>query len=228
MHDIRIPDMYSHFIYEEFHPNDKDDVELWTGEFLDSFFTEGTEGLFIPIGDKELYDTDGNPISQNEFRKKIDEFHALDPVITECNYEIHSLHIAGDYAIVEVETSWVGLNQFEQAMTRHEAYPRCGSNVASTSGGILSKQELWDGIKLCKKNKRLQLLFSPPVRPHRESDRPKRQSSHRSAPGEEVQEEGRFQHLDNHEKRQDNTKEHQNQAENKKEAWGVHKIISSR
>jgi hypothetical protein len=119
MDDIRIPDMYSHFIYEEFHPNDEDDVELWTGEFLDAFFKEGTEGLFIPIGDNELYDTDGNPITQNEFRKQIDEFHARYSVIAEYNYEIHSLHIEGDYAAVEVETAWVGLNQLEQAMVRH-------------------------------------------------------------------------------------------------------------
>ena len=119
MDDIRIPDMYSHFIYEEFHPNDEDDVELWTGEFLDTFFKEGTEGLFIPIGDKELYDAEGNSISQEEFRNQIDEFHALYPAITEYNYEIRSLHIEGDYANVEAETSWAGLNQLEQAMVRH-------------------------------------------------------------------------------------------------------------
>src|SRR5215216_755686 len=63
MDDIRIPDTYSHFIYDEFHPNDEDDVEVWAGEFLDTFFKEGTEGLFIPIGDKELYDAQGTPIS---------------------------------------------------------------------------------------------------------------------------------------------------------------------
>ena len=119
MDDIRIPDMYSHFIYEEFHPNDEDDVELWTGEFLDIFFKEGTGGLFIPIGDKELYNADGKPITQKEFKKEIDEFHALYPAITDYNYEIHSLDIEGDYATVEVETSWAGLNQLEQAMVRH-------------------------------------------------------------------------------------------------------------
>lgn len=119
MDDIHIPDMYSHFIYEEFHPNDEDDVELWAGEFLDTFFKEGTEGFFIPIGDKELYDAEGNSIAQEEFRKQIDEFHALYPVIAEYKYEIHGLHIEGDYATVEVETSWVGLNQLEQAMVRH-------------------------------------------------------------------------------------------------------------
>lgn len=118
MDDIRIPDMYSHFIYEEFHPNDEDDIELWTGEFLDTFFKEGIEGFFIPIGDKELYDADGNPISQEELKKQIDEFHVLYPLIAEYKYGINSLNIVGDYATVEVETSWVGLNQPEQAMVR--------------------------------------------------------------------------------------------------------------
>ena len=95
MDDIHIPDMYSHFIYEEFHPNDEDDIELWTGEFLDTFFKEGTEGFFIPIGDKELYDADGNPISQEEFKKQIDEFHALYPIITEYNYDITGFQYRG-------------------------------------------------------------------------------------------------------------------------------------
>lgn len=119
MDDIRIPDMFSHFIYEEFHPNDEDDVELWTGEFLDTFFKEGTEGLFIPIGDNELYDAAGNLISQKEFKKQIDEFHASYPGIAEYKHEIRSLQIEGDYATVEVDTSWLGLNQREQAMVRH-------------------------------------------------------------------------------------------------------------
>jgi|SRR5215211_1803610 len=124
MDEIRIPDMYSHFIYEEFHPNDEDDVELWTGEFLDTFFKEGTEGSFIPIGEKELYDATGNPISQEEFKKQIDEFHVMYSPITESNYEIINLNIEGDYATVELETSWAGLNKREQAMIRHQGISR--------------------------------------------------------------------------------------------------------
>jgi hypothetical protein len=124
MDDIRIPDMYSHFIYEEFHPNDEDEVQLWAGEFLDTFFKEGTEGYFIPIGDKELYDSDGNPISQEEFKKQIDEFHALYSAITESKYEIINLIIEGDYATVELETSWAGLNKREQAMIRRQGISR--------------------------------------------------------------------------------------------------------
>jgi hypothetical protein len=119
MNDIRIPDMYSHFIYEEFHPNDEDDVHLWSSEFMDAFFKEGTKGQFIPIGDNELYDADGYAITQKELRQQIDEFHQRYPVITEYNYEIHSLQIEGDYATVEAITSWAGLNQLENAMVRH-------------------------------------------------------------------------------------------------------------
>lgn len=117
--DIHIPDMYSHFIYEEFHPNDEDDIELWTSEFLDTFFKEGVSGFFIPIGDNELYDADGNALSQEEFKKQIDEFHALYPIITEYEYEITGLYIDEDYATVDVDVSWAGLNKQEQAMLRH-------------------------------------------------------------------------------------------------------------
>jgi len=101
MDDIRIPDMYSHFIYEEFHPNDEDDIELWSREFLDAFFKEGTDSFFIPIGDKELFDADGNPISQEEFKTRTDEFHVLYPAITEYEYEIINLNIDGCEPTVE-------------------------------------------------------------------------------------------------------------------------------
>lgn len=124
MDDIRIPDMYSHFIYEEFHPNDEDDIELWTREFLDTFFKEGTKGFFIPIGEDELYDANGTMISQEEFKKQIDEFHGLYSVITEYQYEVIGLSIEGDYATVEADTSWAGLNSEEQAMVRHRGTSR--------------------------------------------------------------------------------------------------------
>jgi len=120
MDDIRVPNMYSHFIYEEFHPNDEDDINLRSGEFLDTFFKEGTESFFIPIGDKELYDPDGYKISEQEFRKQISDFHSLYPAITEFRYEILQLNIEGDYARVEVKTFWAGLNKKEQAILRHE------------------------------------------------------------------------------------------------------------
>lgn len=119
MDDIRIPDLYSHFVYEEFHPNDEDDINLWSSEFLDTFFKEGTEAFFIPIGNHELYDADGHRISEEEFKKQISDFHILYPAITEFNYEISSLNIEGDYATVEVKTSWAGLNKHEQTILRH-------------------------------------------------------------------------------------------------------------
>lgn len=120
MDDIRIPEMYSHFIYEEFHPNDEDDIELWTGEFLDAFFKEGTSGFFIPIGDRELHDADGHPITAEEFKKQIDELHALYCPVTEYKFEIENINIDGNYATVEVQTSWAGLNKSKQAMIRHQ------------------------------------------------------------------------------------------------------------
>ncbi|HLO13496.1 MAG TPA: hypothetical protein VK206_01615 [Anaerolineales bacterium] len=119
MDDIRIPDMYSHFIYEDFHPNDEDDIELWTGEFLDAFFKDGPEGDFISIGDQELYDAAGNSIRQEEFKQQIDDFHALYSIITEFKYEIINLNIQGDYSTVEVEIWWAGLNTHEQAIIRN-------------------------------------------------------------------------------------------------------------
>jgi hypothetical protein len=119
MDDIRIPDMYCHFIYEEFHPNDEDDIELWTGEFLDTFFKDGTGEFFIPINEKELFDAEGHSITVEEFKHQIDEFHNLYFPVTEYKYEIRNMEIDGDYATVEVDTSWAGLNKARQAMMRY-------------------------------------------------------------------------------------------------------------
>ncbi len=38
--DIHVPGMVSHFIYEEFHPNDEDDITQAIDEFLDALFKE--------------------------------------------------------------------------------------------------------------------------------------------------------------------------------------------
>jgi hypothetical protein len=119
MDDVRIPDMYSHFIYEDFHPNDGDDIEMWSGEFMNTFFKEGIKGFYIPIGTNELYDSNGQPISQDDFKKQIDDFHFAYPVITEYQYQTINIHIDGDYATAELETSWVGLRQADQAIIRH-------------------------------------------------------------------------------------------------------------
>ena len=120
MDDIRIPDMYSHFIYEEFHPNDIDDVELWAGEFMDTFFKEGTNAFYIPMGTNELYDSNGRPISPDDFKKQIDDFHLAYPIITENQCRTFNILIEGDYATAEVENSWAGLRQADQAMIRRE------------------------------------------------------------------------------------------------------------
>ena len=58
-------------------------------------------------------------MSQDEFKKQINDFHALYPVITEFKHEIINLSIEGNYSTVEVETSWAGLNAHEQAMVRY-------------------------------------------------------------------------------------------------------------
>jgi hypothetical protein len=118
MDDVRIPDMYSHFIYEEFHPNDTDDVEMWSGEFMDVFFKEGTDAFFIPMAEKELYDANGHRITTEEFKKQIDDFHLAYSVITESKCKIVNMLIEGDYATVELETMWAGLRQSDQAMIR--------------------------------------------------------------------------------------------------------------
>jgi hypothetical protein len=54
MDDIRIPEMYSHFTYEDFHPNDEEDVKQWAEEFLHAFFEYDDEMLTLALAKGRL------------------------------------------------------------------------------------------------------------------------------------------------------------------------------
>jgi hypothetical protein len=120
MDDLRIPDMYSHFIYEDFHPNDEDDVTLWTEEFMYGLFKQEQDTLQAVLAKENLQDTQGNPISLEQFKKRLAGFYEEFPVITNYSARIRNMTIDNDEATVEIDTLWHAIPKDGIAVVKNE------------------------------------------------------------------------------------------------------------
>jgi hypothetical protein len=118
MDDIRIPDMYNHFTYEDFHPNDEEDVKQWAEEFLHAFFEHDDEMLTLALAKEGLKDLQGRPISPEEFKAMVDEFHAKHIAIMAFSVQVEQASVDGDYAQVKVTTAWQGLKNDGKSIVR--------------------------------------------------------------------------------------------------------------
>jgi len=104
--NIRIPGMQSHFIYEEFHPNDKEDAQMWAKEFLNAFFTNDEEQLTVAVSNEELRDEQGEPITPAQMHQRMAQFHAGYAFISNFAAETLTCEVEGDRATVEMALSW--------------------------------------------------------------------------------------------------------------------------
>ena len=102
--------MTQHFIYEEFHPNDEYDAKQSTEHFLHSLLNRNTEFLLGAFSKEELYDANGSPITLDEMKTSVDDFLATVAMINNSEINVTRCRVEGDYATVEAETSWEGLN----------------------------------------------------------------------------------------------------------------------
>jgi len=118
MDDIRIPDMYSHFTYEDFHPNDEEDVKQWSEEFLKAFFEHDEEMLTLALAKEGLKDSRGHTISLEEFQALFREFHTNYITIMAFSCQPEKATVDGDYAQVAVNTAWQGLKNDGKTVAR--------------------------------------------------------------------------------------------------------------
>ncbi len=122
--DIHISGMVSHFIYEEFHPNDRDDVEQAADEFLYALFKQelkDTDSMFYHIVSEEnMHDSDGNPISQDQFKKMVADFYEAYPIITDHLIEVTEVALDGDNATADVHTIWHAIPKDKKSVIKHE------------------------------------------------------------------------------------------------------------
>ena len=122
--DIQIPGMVSHFVYEDFHPNDEDDIILSIDEFLYALFQEeykDPESMhYAWISKENMHDGKGNLLGPGDFKGLVSNFYEAYPVITEHFYEVRNIIIDGDDSAAEVYIEWQGIAQNNQAIVRNE------------------------------------------------------------------------------------------------------------
>lgn len=122
--DIHIPGMVSHFIYEEFHPNDEDDVTAAVDEFLYALFKEEFKDwdsmFYHTVSQENLHDANAKPLSIQEFKKLVSDFYDAFPVVTRYSVEVNHIEIDGDSSTARANVSWHAIPKNEQAAVGHE------------------------------------------------------------------------------------------------------------
>lgn len=122
--DIRIPGMVSHFIYEEFHPNDEDDITAAIDEFLYALFKEefkDPESMFYhTVSQENMHDADGRPLSMMEFKELVSDFYEAYPVVMKHSVEVTNIVIDGDHSTAQANINWHAIPKNEKTVVRHE------------------------------------------------------------------------------------------------------------
>lgn len=122
--DIHIPGMISHFIYEEFHPNDEDDITQAVDEFFYALFKDylrETDSMFYyTISKENMRDSKGQSMNLEQFKKSVADFYEKHPVLMDHSIEVISINIEGDKAIADVQTLWHAIPKNENAVVKHE------------------------------------------------------------------------------------------------------------
>ncbi len=89
--DVQLPGMIMHFVYEEFHPNHKLDIEHKAGKFINSWFSQEKEQLSfsftdtLVLPDKRVWKKDK---IMDRFAKVFDSY----PQFENCRYEISDIN----------------------------------------------------------------------------------------------------------------------------------------
>ena len=109
MDDIRVEGMTQHFIYEEFHPNEKLDAGLEAEMFLRELLGHEAEGRLLAFSNKELYGPDGSSLKPEQMLERVEAFRAGVAVFLEKEIGQAECTIEGENATVTIPLRWEGL-----------------------------------------------------------------------------------------------------------------------
>jgi hypothetical protein len=107
--NIHIPELTTCFIYEEFHPNDKLDAEMFAELFLRDLFEQDEECAINSFDKGEIIDRQGNKTSFDKNGEDIHSFLSSYTTFTSYKFESLKCTIEGDYATVIFQGKWSGL-----------------------------------------------------------------------------------------------------------------------
>lgn len=91
INDIRIPGMFLHFMYEEFHPDHETEIRKKTLEFLSDWF-ERTMGKFSWELAQTFVMPEGNALSKEEVLNKFNRVFDSYIAFRDCKYLIDDIH----------------------------------------------------------------------------------------------------------------------------------------
>lgn len=110
--------MTTHFIYEEFHPNDAYDAKMWAGEFLYSLLRREMDEAAIRVAKDELQDPKGNPISREAMLRLLDRFRSRYSAVTSVVLDPIDCTLDGNRAIVSLSTTYTGIKASTRSMDK--------------------------------------------------------------------------------------------------------------
>lgn len=148
--DIHIPGMISHFIYEEFHPNDEDDITQAVDEFFYALFKdylrETDSMLYYTISKENMRDSKGQSMNLEQFKKSVADFYEKHPVLMDHSIEVISINIEGDKAIADVQTLWHAIPKNENAVVKHEGISKFSLERSIYGGWDITQANIvgWD------------------------------------------------------------------------------------
>ena len=104
IHVIDVPGMITHFTYEEFHPNDKEDLTRYTEEFIKMLISKDFEFMDHVLSSECSFRQE--TISSKEFIERL--VHLLEPIehLDMKKLTIHSINIAHSSACVGFQLTY--------------------------------------------------------------------------------------------------------------------------
>lgn len=104
MDEVRIPGMEHHFIYEEFHPNDQAEAQMWAEEFMNALISEDPERLVAAVADELRV---GNrALGKAQLPALITRFHQQHPDFANFKSRLLTCTVTDDDATAEFTVFW--------------------------------------------------------------------------------------------------------------------------
>jgi len=108
--DLRLEGFTACFIYEEFHPNNRMDIEELSRDFFWRLFRRDVRFIDFLFAKKGMRDPDGRPITQDAAIEQMKQWINSIAVFTTHTTAVRQCDINGDSAVLTVDTSWTGLD----------------------------------------------------------------------------------------------------------------------
>ena len=118
--NVRIEGWNSHFIYEDFHPNDEYDAKSMAEDFLWDLFERNEEEVLNNFSEVEICDPTGRPIGRDAMRDIIRSFYATYAVFTAHEFQCDGYKLEGQYSTVTGHVCWAGLRGPSMEAASHE------------------------------------------------------------------------------------------------------------